>query len=157
MRNLIVAVAGALVLVGCVGGDSTTRTSDGEIVESGEINVFEVQEGDCISWSDSDEVSAFSGVPCNEPHDGEIYELFDITGFDDYPGDEVISEQGDEGCLNAFEPFIGLAWEQSEFFFTRFTPSEETWDGVNDREVICIVTPGEGEPQLTVSLEGIAQ
>lgn len=158
MKFLMTAVAAALLLAACGGEDTTTRDETDEIVEGGEIGVFAVQEGDCISWAtDSSEISSFSGVPCDEPHDGEIYELFDIAGFDEFPGDQVIGEQADEGCLAAFEPFIGLEWELSEFFFTRFTPSQETWDGVDDREVICIATPGEGEPQLTMSLEGIAQ
>lgn len=156
MKLLMTILAGAFLVVGCSADDTTTRNETDEIVEAGEIDVFAVQLGDCISW-DSTEVTRFAGVPCDEPHDGEIYELFDITGFDEYPGEEVVGELADEGCFVAFEPFIGIAFAESDFFFTRFAPSQETWEQVNDREVICIVNPGEGEPQLTMSLEGVAQ
>lgn len=147
----------ALVFAAC-SGDTTTRDDEGEIIEGGEINVFEVQEGDCLLLpSETNEVSSFEGVACDEPHDGEIYELFDITGFDDYPGDAEISAQADEGCFNAFEPFIGLEYAQSVYFVQTFVPNQQTWDGQDDREVICIVVPAPGEPQLTMSLEGVAQ
>ena len=151
-------IAVALAVASCGDLDTTTRDDSGEIVEGGEIGVFAVQEGDCISWpTDSESVAAFDGVSCDEPHDGEIYELFDITGFDDFPGDDLVSEQADQGCFDAFEPFVGIAFVESEFFFTRFVPTQETWDDLDDREVICIITPAQGEPQLTMSLEGVAQ
>ena len=156
-RTVALLVVCALVFAAC-SGDTTTRDDDGEIIEGGEIDVFEVQEGDCLLLpSATNEVSSFEGVACDEPHDGEIYELFDITGFDDYPGDEIVSAQADEGCFNAFEPFIGLEYAQSAFFVQQFVPNEQTWNDRDDREVICIVVPAPGEPQLTMSLEGIAQ
>ena len=158
MKLVAAAFAGALILAGCSDGDSTTRTEDGEIVEGGEVDVFAVQEGDCISWpTEVDAVSSFDGVACDEPHDGEIYELFDITGFDEYPGDAVVSQEADAGCKAAFEPFVGIDFLSSRFFVTQFVPNQDTWDNFDDREVICILVPGEGEPQLTASLEGIAE
>ncbi len=157
-RFVAILMACALALTACGGGDSTTRDDEGEIVEGGEIDVFQVQEGDCLLLpSETNEVSSFEGVACDEPHDGEIYELFDITGYDEYPGDAVVSEKADEGCFNAFEPFIGLEYAQSAYFVQQFVPNEITWDQNDDREVICIVVPAPGEPQLTMSLEGIAQ
>ena len=162
MRNLRIAIAGALLLASCGGGaatsDDSARDDSGDIVEGGDVGVFVVQEGDCISWpTNGDPISSFDGSSCDDPHDGEIYSLFDVTGFDDFPGGEIIAEQANQGCLAAFEPYVGIAYQQSEFFFTFLGPSEETWDLVDDREVICIATPAEGEPQLTMSLEGIAR
>lgn len=150
------------MLASCGGGaatsDESARDDSGEIVEGGDIGVFVVQEGDCISLPTAGaEVAAFEGSSCDEPHDGEIYELFDITGFDEFPGDTVLREQADEGCLNAFEPYVGIDYQLSEFFYTFFTPSEDTWNQVDDREVICIAVPAEGEPQLTMSIEGVAR
>ena len=157
MKMSMLVFAVALVAASCGGADTTTRNESGEIVESGEIDVFTVQIGDCISWpTNTDAIAAFDGVACDEPHDGEIFELFDITGFDEFPGDEVVGDSANVGCLDAFEPFVGIAYAESEFFFTTFIPTQETWDQVNDREVICILTPGEGQPQLTTSLEGAA-
>lgn len=155
-KFLFAIIAGVFLLTAC-SSDSTTRNDDGEIVEGGEVGVFAVQEGDCVNFPDAvDAVSSFDAVACEEPHDGEIYKLFDIEGFEDFPGDAEVSDQGTVGCRDAFEPFVGIDYNSSIYFFTFFSPTEETWNDRDDREVICIVTAAEGEPQLTGSLEGAA-
>ena len=155
--KFVLAMLAAVLLLSACSSDQTTRNDDGEIVEGGELGVFAVQEGDCINFPDStDAVESFEAVACDEPHDGEIYELFDVTGFEDYPGDAEVQSQGEAGCLSAFETFVGIDYQSSIYFFTYFSPTQDTWEQLDDREIICIVTPAEGEPQLTGSLEGAA-
>lgn len=157
LKFVVALIAGVFLLTAC-SSDDTTRNEDGEIVEGGELGVFAVQEGDCINFPDADDlVDAFDAVACDEPHDGEIYELFDIEGFDDFPGDAAVSTEGSDGCLTAFETFVGIDYNSSIFFFTFFSPTEDTWNELDDREVICVLTPAEGEPQLVGSAEGTAQ
>ncbi len=156
MRFLMAIFAGVLLLAGC-SSDQTTRDDDGEIIEGGELGVFAVQQGDCILFPDEDgDVESFEAVSCDEPHDGEIYQLFNIEGYEEFPGESVISSDAQAGCRAAFEPFVGIDYDSSQYFFTFLSPSEATWDGVDDREVICIITTADGEPQLTGSLEGAA-
>ena len=154
MKFVLSLFAGIFLLSAC-SSDNTTRNDDGEIVEGGDLGVFAVQEGDCVNFPEDDTaIQSFDAVACEEPHDGEIYELFDITGFDEYPGDAEISTQAGEGCRSAFESFVGIDYDSSVLFFTFLSPSQGTWNDFDDREVICIITPAEGEPQLTVSVEG---
>ena len=157
MKYASVAIVGALLLASC-SSDTTTRDESGEIIEGGEVGVFAVQEGDCINFptDQGDGVGSFGAVACTEPHDGEIFELFDITGFDEFPGEQVLAQESDAGCFNAFESFIGLDVNESMFVVQRVSPSEDTWNDLDDREVICIVVPPDGMP-LTMSLEGVAQ
>ena len=161
MKYGVTAIAAVLILTSC-GDPSTTDSSErdesGEIVEGGDLGVFAVQVGDCVNLPDAsdDGVGSFESVSCNEAHDGEIYELFDLSGGDEFPGNEAIEPEAQQGCLDAFEPFVGIAYEDSQFFFTFLPPSEQSWEEIDDREVICLVVPALGEPQLTMSLEGIA-
>ena len=159
MKHVGFAIAAALVLASCADPsttDSSDRDETGEIVEGGELGVFAVQEGDCVNWPDSaDGVSSFESVACDVAHDAEIYELFDIAETDEFPGTTIVESEAEQGCLDAFEPFIGIDYQQSQWFFTFLAPSEGTWDA-GDREVICLVEPAQGEPQLTMSLEGVA-
>jgi hypothetical protein len=49
-------------------------------------------EGDCVNIPTDDQLTSFEGVACDEPHDGQAFGLFDVVGFDDYPGQEAVSE-----------------------------------------------------------------
>ncbi|WP_231686489.1 hypothetical protein [Corynebacterium deserti] len=54
-----------------------------------------------------EEISEVPIVYCAEPHDNEIYYLYDIED-DDFPTD--ITTTGCEGCLPTFESCVGAAY-----------------------------------------------
>lgn len=96
-------------------------------------------------------VSSVPTVDCSQPHDAEVYELFDVTGITDYDA-AAIDEQAIAGCLEAFEPYVGTSYEEAEALDIYYLqPSPQTW-GTGDREVICAVISLEG--QTTGSLKG---
>jgi hypothetical protein len=116
-------------------------------------SVFDLEEGDC--WddpedTDSSEVSEVEVVDCDEPHDNEVYLLFDL------PGDEfdatAVDEGSQQGCLDAFEGFVGTAYEDSRLEIFPITPTSGSWEE-GDREVICSVYDIELE-KLVGSMEG---
>ena len=168
MKHSGFAIAVALILASCGAPEATVNFDEGdesevtELVQDGEVLALEVREGDCVDLPDvSDDadtggVASFELVACDVAHDAEVYELFDLTDADQFPGVAAVEAEAAEGCLDAFEPFIGVAYEESQFFFTFVPPSEGSWEGIGDREVICLVVPAPGEPQLTMSLEGVA-
>jgi hypothetical protein len=49
-------------------------------------------------------VGSVSALPCAEPHDNEVYAVYQIPGPEDaaYPGDERMYELGVNGCLDRF-------------------------------------------------------
>ncbi|MCP3987467.1 MAG: hypothetical protein GY724_00195 [Actinomycetia bacterium] len=138
------AVAGlGLVGVGYAGlggEDNTTRDDAGSIVEEGELGAFRIRVGDCIGGALGDEVESVDGVPCDGPHEFEVYYAFNLPeGDGNYPGDYSVEEAASDGCYEAFEPFVGVVYEASIYGFNTLTPTEGSWDGLDDREVLCML------------------
>ena len=62
------------------------------------------------------------------------------------------SSAADEACRPAFEDYVGVAYDDSEWFGTFINPSEETW-AEGDREIVCVLHT-EDETEVTGSAEG---
>ena len=137
-------VAGVAVFGGVNAfGDNTVRDEQNQIVESGGLGAFSIEVGDCLNLpSELNEVQSVEGVPCSEPHSAQAYALFDVVGFgDEYPGESAFDEQAETGCLESFEPFVGVAYEDSELYFMTLEPSEASWVELDDREIVCLLVP----------------
>jgi hypothetical protein len=138
-RLALGVIALAFLLAAC--GDDVDRDERGVIVESGEVSVFSLRVGDCFDDEgfDQEAVSSLAAVPCIEPHDNEAYALFDIASADaSFPGADELLGLSDQACLQLFEDFVGVTYEDSELDFFPITPTSDSWaDG--DREVICSV------------------
>ena len=98
-----------------------------------------------MNYADSEEteVETVATVPCAEPHDTEVYAAMDVAG-DEFPGDEEIDLQADEFCAGEFTGFVGTDPAVSEIFYSYFMPSEASWNGLDDREILCLVVDLEG-------------
>ncbi len=142
---------------GLAGQDETTRSDSGAIVEEGELGAFRIRIGDCLAASPNGEFESIQGVPCNEPHADEVYHAFNLAeGDGNWPGDSHVAEEADIGCYNAFEPFVGLDYESSIYGYATITPTEGSWDGLDDREVLCLINNYDGTTK-TGSARGSAQ
>ncbi|MEM7276032.1 MAG: septum formation family protein [Actinomycetota bacterium] len=134
------AVAG-LALAACGGAsqtDETVRDESGAIVEEGEVGAFKVQVGDCISGVEEGLVETANGVTCDGMHQYEVY-YSHLLPAGDYPGDVAINEAAQSECLEAFEPFVGLSYDQSVYGFTALTPVQDSWERIDDREILCLI------------------
>lgn len=141
----IVLSVSALALAGC-----SILTG----VPEGETDVFSVEVGDCINTSGGDEISSIPVVPCDEPHDQEIFDRFDVEG-DTFPGDSAIEDERIAYCEgDAFTSFVGIAWADSIYATSGLTPTQSSWDQ-GDREVLCTI--GDPSGQTTGSLKDINQ
>ncbi len=152
-----IAVIGVAVvaLAGC-SSDQTTRNAEGDIVEEGDLGVFVVREGDCIDLPTGiDEVSTFTGVACDAPHDAQVFAAFDVVDAAEYPGSSIIQETADSGCVDRFESFIGVPYAESIYYMQTFIPTPESWDSLDDREVLCVVVPESDTEKLTSDLRGV--
>lgn len=136
--------------------DSTERDESGAITEEGDLGVFALNVGDCVNSPDDTEdgVSSMTGVPCDEPHDGEVFGTIDSTATE-FPGDAELQSEADEVCAAEFETYVGIEYAVSELFFQTLIPTQQTWDDQDDREIVCIAVEEEG--QLTGSVEGAAR
>lgn len=144
-RAFVIASAIGMGLVGaaCSSGDDTTRDDAGTIVEEGELSAFSVQVGDCLGGEAIGEVSSFDGVPCDQPHDSEVFLTFDVADGD-FPSDAVLNERAQTDCLAAFEPFVGLSFEESIYGISWLVPTVQTWDQADDREIVCLINNFDG-------------
>ena len=144
-----------LFLAACGSDDDTTRDESGAIVEEGELSAFSISVGDCLVGSAAGEVSGFDGVPCDQPHDNEVYHTFDLADGD-FPGDAVMQTQATEACLAAFETYVGISYQESPTYdITWLSPTAGSW-GQGDREIACLVNNLDGT-QKVGSAEGTAQ
>lgn len=135
-RSIVVVAALALTVAAC-GGDGVARDGTGAITEAGDISVFDLRQGDCFDDPAdlSAQVDTVRAVPCNEPHDNEIYLAFDLSDGP-YPGANAVDEEADARCFAAFEPFVGVDYFESELEFFPVTPTPDSWDA-GDRTVYC--------------------
>jgi hypothetical protein len=118
------------------------------------ISPFDLEVGDCFDAPDDEAISEVELIDCEDPH---IYETYHIeshpAGRDEpYIGDEAMEDYADDLCMAAFEGFVGVAWEESTLNYLVLQPTQETWEDVGDREVLCAVYDPEGE--LTGTAEG---
>ncbi len=143
MRNWIPYVlVGAGVAVYNVAMEAD-RDSSGAIVDAGNVGAFELRVGDCFddasySFDGDDQITSLPGVPCSEPHDNEVYAVFDVN-VGSYPEGEGMWELAMNRCVDRFEPFVGRDYESSSLDILTLYPTPESWKLENDREVVCAV------------------
>ena len=118
----------------------------------GTASVFDLTVGDCFNDpAESGEVSSVTAIDCDEPHDNEVYALYEYEGSDEYPGGETLGTAANEGCEDRFEAYVGTPYLDSEVYYTHLIPTEDSW-ATGDREIVCMLyIPGE---QIEGSLEG---
>ena len=140
MRAILLVL---LVVAAACGTDEPARDASGQVEEAGSVRADRVQVGDCFDAQEDAEVRSLPLVPCSEPHDNEIYEVFDLPG-EAWPGPGAVEQDAAEGCLGPFAGFVGVSLAESSLDAFPITPSEESWKDSDDRQVLCVVTDPDG-------------
>ena len=96
--------------------------------------------GDCFVKPEAQPSFAVSVLPCTEPHDSEVYAVFDAPASD-YPGDAEIESIGRDRCVAEFAEYVGLSFEQSRLDAYSFKPSAQSWAS-GDRRFVCRAPTG---------------
>jgi hypothetical protein len=142
-KFLVYAVVGLGVVAYNV-ATQADRDNTGAIISGGNVDAFTMRVGDCFNDNsallseDTGEVTSLPGVPCGEPHDNEVYAIFDVD-LESFPGDEAMSEMAFAQCIERFEGFVGIVYEDSVLNVTALYPSDQSWRLQDDREVVCAV------------------
>ena len=105
----------------------------------GEGNVFDLAEGDCYNYDESEEVTDVDFVPCDEPHQREVYAVLSFsesTGLP-FPGSTRVSDVAFDLCLERFGEFVGRPYSDSLLDVETFVPTRDSWEDIDDREVTC--------------------
>jgi hypothetical protein len=132
LATATVATLAALALSGC----SILMN----VLNGGESDVFTLEVGDCFNDGDGTvgEVSSVPIVDCSEPHDNEVYAAVYFEDGD-FPGAAEVDEFAGNACYDAYEDFVGIAYEDSLLNFGTFYPSAQSW-AAGDREVLCLIS-----------------
>ena len=151
--SLLAALLGVSLpfVAGCSSStvDTTERDDEGEITEAGDLGAFRLTVGDCIYDPDvltttvtdeSEEVAQFEGVPCSQPHTGEVVLVDDDFFADeaDFPGDQALASRADEPCLAALEDYTAQPFDSSPYAYYQLFPTQESWQGMGDRGIACV-------------------
>lgn len=144
MRSWAVYILAALGFAGYSAYQQADRDGSGAIVAQGAVDAFAMRVGDCFNDeasvpTDGDyEVSSVPGVPCSEPHDNEVFAIFDVD-IAEFPEGDGMSALAFDSCLERFEGFVGRDYQTSALDIVTLYPSQESWTRQGDREVVCAV------------------
>jgi len=156
------AVALSLALSGCSAindilgsgsGDADRVEETGQVTESANIDVFSVKLGDCMADTGSGTLTDANVLPCDEPHDLEVF--YEIKMDDGDFSEEAIDTASQECIGDAYTTFVGVAYADSALDVTTLTPTKDSWEQNNDRVVQCLIVDPAG--QTTGSLQGAAR
>ena len=134
---------------------SVEETASAEPTDAGtSTSVFDLEVGDCFDTDDVSSVDEVTVVGCDATH---VYEVFEIADYDAgpdeaFPGEDELGDTAEDVCRPGFEDYVGVPYDDSEWFGTFINPSEQTWEE-GDREILCVLHT-EGETDITGSAEG---
>ncbi|MBT2452223.1 DUF4190 domain-containing protein [Streptomyces sp. ISL-43] len=142
----------AFVLVAGLSGvldDAPKRDTGGQVTAPGSSELENIRTGDCFNteddlaqYNDKDAAEAAPSVrivPCDQPHKGEVYAVFDLEDGV-YPGTERLVSSADESCgSTALTDYAGPATKlPAELNSYYYFPSSDTWT-LGDRQVTCFL------------------
>ncbi len=144
--------------------EAPKRDTSGQVTEEGSSEVKDIRMGDCFNTTDDlaeyqdksggDAPFTVTVVPCDQPHEGEAYAVFDLEDGP-YPGKESASATSDERCSGkALTDYVGPSANLSdELQLYIYLPSEGTW-GRGDRQVTCFLGDTSGSSTGSVRATG---
>jgi hypothetical protein len=144
----IVVVVAAVIVVNA--GKATRSATTGVITHRGHISAFSLRVGDCFdNPAGAHSVNTVTAIPCDQPHNAQIYAKFRLTGSDfSYPGAAKIARLARSGC-NARIGSVNKSMTTSAMTVRILLPEEASWIA-GQRTVSCmIVNP---TANLTTSL-----
>lgn len=100
-------------------------------------DVFSIDVGTCFDDQEEEFVTSVPEVDCAQPHDNEVFALITYDESDVYPGRDQMNERGRELCIEQFETYVGLPYAESDLEVFPITPSEDSWNNRDDREIVC--------------------
>jgi len=148
---LIACIFAVVVLVGAVvdgTGDSDAEgdgTADSPTVTTVLTEEGALRVGECLNAEELDRYVAgddFSLVACDDPHDYEAYAVHRYPSGP-YPGDEAVSAELRDVCLDEFVVYVGRDYESSALDFYRLWPEQSLWEsGTRIGECLLVAVNG---------------
>lgn len=153
----IASVAIALA-VGSCGSDATgdgaaSTAPTGPPVTAGPVAAAELAPGDCVTGlvigvNERRRIDAASVVRCDQPHELEVFAVFDLSASDfeaedgSYPGQQRVVDAADGGCRRQL---VELGEVAESIGLIAVWPTPESWTQ-GDRAVACAAYSTSGTP-----------
>jgi hypothetical protein len=140
--------AAGFALAGCSLLAPSMPTASGDAHD-----IFSIKVGDCLNdAAKTGQVSTVPTVDCSSPHDSEAY-FTNRLPDGGYPGDSTVTSGAETICAPAFTSFIGKAVAHSNYNYSYYVPTSDSWAS-GDREVVCVAFTNSGD-RVTGTLKGI--
>jgi hypothetical protein len=103
--------------------------------------------GDCFDVPTSATIASIPTRPCTEPHGGEVFHVFDVSGTSSsYPSDDAWGGLIYPVCDPAFLAYTGTGVEnRTDIDYTYFVPTADRW-AAGERRVTCFIKSLDGAP-----------
>lgn len=104
----------------------------------GGTRVDQIEVGMCFDDQEAAEVEHLPEVPCDQPHENEVFHVYDVDG-DEHPGQEALTAGAEQVCRGEpFTAYVGQPVDQTRFEVYQILPTEDSW-ARGDREVVCVL------------------
>ncbi len=146
------------------GSTTTTEAPTTTVPGGGEgttVGVPDLSVSDClIPVGDDLMLESLELVECDEPHEAEVFAIFEIADGElpdgpdvpGYPGGAELTWYAQDQCKARFEAYVGQSYWDSNLEVKVITPSFSTWD-LGDRQITCLAI-ADGGGSLTGPVRG---
>lgn len=154
--RVFAGAAAALLVFGVVGCANNAELAAPErdgygvitAAQSG-VDIMQLKVGDCLDSKPGAAASATASVvPCKDPHIAEIFAELDVPASAD-PGAKTYQDDLLKQCVDQFEPFVGLSYDESKLEAWAIVPSSESFQN-DDRKAYCLIADTEGDSSGTL-------
>jgi hypothetical protein len=137
LSGIWTVVFGTLLVVAIVNAAQHNSTA-GQAPTSGTVSSSDLQPGDCVNGlREYGNRGSLSVVPCAQPHQGEVFAVFDLAPGA-FPGQPNVDDEASSGCNDRFGYYSSL--DPSGEGLLIISPAASGWNH-GDRNVTCIATP----------------
>jgi len=122
---------------------SAKRDSGGAVTDGGSISATSLQVGDCVNGlKNTTNLLSLPGVPCTQPHEGEVFAVFDLPAGA-YPGAAAVDQEVSRECNDRLGAYSPSAETNPDVGLFSVYPLEQNWRR-GDRQVVCLATASSG-------------
>jgi Domain of unknown function (DUF4190)/Septum formation len=138
-----------LIIVGVT--SSPNRDDSGQITSGGSVSATALQAGDCVNnLKDTTSLLSLPAVPCSQPHEGEVFAVFDLPAGP-YPGADAVNKQASTQCSDRITAYSPTAGTDGTYDLFLVYPRQQDW-ARGDREIACVAAATAGT--TTGSIKG---
>jgi hypothetical protein len=123
---------------------------------AGRKDAFDLKVGDCVNTTGLGNDVRIRSVPtkkCTDLHDSEVFFVGQLnpTRSRDFPGQDTVSSETEDACIEKFEGYVGVPPVDSELGIYYVSTDEIGWKSVRGKYVCLLQAES---PTLTGSMKG---